>query len=83
MAIYDYGDDGKQRIEVTTEYICSKLENMNDAEDGMWIKSIKRCRDEVVNLSNNLKALGYTTSLKEDENWIDLTIWKYKNTDLI
>jgi len=82
MKIYDYGrnfkSDNKQRTEVTTEYICSKLENMDDSEDGLDMYFIKKCRREVVKLKNEIKELGYITNLKEHSDYINFTVWKYK-----
>ena len=82
MKIYDYGcnfeSDNKQRNEVTTEYIRLKLENMDDSEDGLDMYFIKKCRREAIKLKNEVKELGYVTGLKEYNDYINFTVWKYK-----
>jgi len=82
MKIYDYGCNfglnNKRRKEITTEYISSKLENMDDSEDGIDMYWIKKYRREAIKLKNNLEALGYIVNLKENEDYTNLVIWKYK-----
>ena len=83
MTIYDLGIDNKQHNEVTVEYICSKLENMDDSKDGIYMSFIQKHQDEAVELNKSLSALGYVTNLKEENSCVNLRAWKYKKTDVV
>lgn len=81
--VYDLGIDNKQHNEVTVEYICSKLENMDDSEEGIYMSFMQEYQNEAVELNESLSALGYVTNLKEENGCVNLRAWKYKKIDVI